>query len=767
MNSAEFISGARKIVQDNLLNQQFGVLALAHELGVSRSELYRRIKSTENKSASQFIREIRLEKAAELVKSRKYSIAEIAYMVGFNSPTYFSTCYKEYFGFSPSVRGENVFKTTARSSRESKKWVIPFVLGAISLLIFIGILSVNERHEIELEKSLAVLKFDYLGTDPKDSFLAIGLADEIINSLSNIDSLKVITGSSSFQIDKKEDFKKTGKNLGVNYLVDGSISYRKNQLRVTVKLVEVETGYQLWAKSYEEQFETFFEIQKEISERVADQLKVSFLPEEKFTLIGRRTTSIEAFELYLKAKKLGEERYEEAVTKAINWLEQAVKLDPSFAEAYAELSFLYGQWHYYGSLSREERDKMMGIFIKKALDLNPESPDVKLAKADYDFKNRNILNDSSEIISAFRAVLKMKPNSDRCSYRLYQVLRSIGKYDAAHEYLENTVRMDPLNSFYKIVLARDLFWKKNEREKGFRIIVEEGLKDNPKRGTVHFKALMLADQPSSDYLSAIKVINKALGEQPYTYGYLYWGTLLALDLNLVPLAKKYAQLIQIKYPDNPIYTYEPAFKLCIIESRYEDALDLTKIWLENKGLDEKIAFANLAKIYFLQGKFQQSEEILIQNFSHVFERIDNGQLTIDGIQLTDIAPIKSYIEVLREKGETNKAAFYSSFLCSYYNKHVQRVIWGEKMYAMDCYYLQDDINGFLSALNETFFITGNRLSIFSNLKSSRYAAFEDKADYQELFKQIDFETRLMSTEVITFLKEQGDWDTAWDEAIDN
>ena len=117
MNSAEFISGARKIVQDNLLNQQFGVLALAHELGVSRSELYRRIKSTENKSASQFIREIRLEKAAELVKSRKYSIAEIAYMVGFNSPTYFSTCYKEYFGFSPSVRGENVFKTTARSSR--------------------------------------------------------------------------------------------------------------------------------------------------------------------------------------------------------------------------------------------------------------------------------------------------------------------------------------------------------------------------------------------------------------------------------------------------------------------------------------------------------------------------------------------------------------------------------------------------------------------------------------------------------------------------
>ena len=97
---------------------------------------------------------------------------------------------------------------------------------------------------------MAVLKFDYLGTDPKDSFLAIGLADEIINSLSNIDSLKVITGSSSFQIDKKEDFKKTGSNLGVNYLVDGSISYRKNQLRVTVKLVEVETGYQLWAKSY-------------------------------------------------------------------------------------------------------------------------------------------------------------------------------------------------------------------------------------------------------------------------------------------------------------------------------------------------------------------------------------------------------------------------------------------------------------------------------------------------------------------------------------
>ena len=128
MSSNGFISRARQVVLDNLLNPQFGVSSLSDELGISRSELYRRIKEAEQKSASQFIREIRLERSLELLKTDQYSITEIAYMVGFNSPTYFSSSFKEYFGYSPSTADQNGHASAENADLESSKpvkWAIP------------------------------------------------------------------------------------------------------------------------------------------------------------------------------------------------------------------------------------------------------------------------------------------------------------------------------------------------------------------------------------------------------------------------------------------------------------------------------------------------------------------------------------------------------------------------------------------------------------------------------------------------------------------
>ncbi|NNC61239.1 MAG: helix-turn-helix transcriptional regulator, partial [Eudoraea sp.] len=135
MNSDDFISRARNTVLENLLNPQFGVVMLAKEMGISRSELYKRIKAIKNKSASQFIREIRLERALELIKTESYSFGEIAYMVGFSSPTYFSTSFKDYFGYSPSVSKQNGNVPKSEKIPKTKNRTIPLVLGAIAILI--------------------------------------------------------------------------------------------------------------------------------------------------------------------------------------------------------------------------------------------------------------------------------------------------------------------------------------------------------------------------------------------------------------------------------------------------------------------------------------------------------------------------------------------------------------------------------------------------------------------------------------------------------
>ncbi len=761
MNSEEFIFKAKQIVLNNLLNHQFGVETLAKELGIGRSELYKRIKAALNKSASQFIREIRLQKASELLDDNSHSIAEIAYLVGFNSPTYFSTCFKEYFGYSPSGLQDMPTVTHSDKRTRTKKWTLSLVTGVILLLILSWVFVGGNKAEIKPEKSLAVLKFDYLGSDPDESFLANGLAEEIVNSLSNIGSLKVITGFSSFQVEKDGKLENIGKRLGVNYLVDGTLSKDKDRIKASIMLIEAKTGYQLWAKSYEERFEDFFEMQEQISAKVVDQLKGSFIPDEESAFSTRRTTSIEAFQLYSKAYELGEKRSDESIREAINLLERAVDLDPQFAEAYAELSVLYGQKHYYGSLNKEERDKMMAKKVQKALELNSESPEVLFAKADYDFKRADLPKDSSDVIAQFRKVLEIKPNNARCNYRLYQLLRDVNQHTVAHGYLESAIQLDPLNGFYKTILARDFFWKWEEREKGFELI-EEVLKDNPERpGAVYFKALMLADEPRGDYLSAYKLLHEGLKEQPYTYGYLFWGTLITSDMDFLPLAKKYMSLIQLRFPHNYLYTYEPAFKVCIMERRFDDALDLTRIWVRDKWLEEKIGAARMAQVYYLKGDISASREILLKNFSDLFKKIEAGELAVDNFRDQEIGAVRTYIEVLRKEERYKDAMVFADFLCAYFKGDWVNSLAGNKSGLMECYYLQNNLDGFLNVIRESFFETKSRLAIYSSIKSLRYTAFEEHEEYQKLIEKIELETHRMRADLITYLKAEGDWDSSW------
>jgi TolB-like protein len=633
------------------------------------------------------------------------------------------------------------------------------------LIAAFGIFGMGNRDSNAQVHSLAVLKFDNLGSDSASSYMAHSLADEVLNSLSNLSMLKVVAASSSFQVDKSETCAKIGKGLGVDYLVDGSLSSLGNELKATVKLIDAKTGYQLWAESFVEDSEGIFELQEEISSQVANQLERTLPQDVRSKLKQRRTTNLEALELYLKAVRKGEVRYEDSIKQAIRWLERTVELDPDFAEAYAELSFLYGQLHYYGSLNLEDRDRIMAKNLAKALELDAQSPQVLLARADFLYKKRNLSRDSSEIISTFRRVLEMNPNNHRSSYRLYQVLRSIGKYRTAHAYLENAWSLDPLNALYNNVYARDLCWKWNEREKALGIILEQSSKESPSRGSIYFKALMLADQPGGNYLAAFKVIHEAIKQQPYIYGFQFWGRLLALDLDLVPIARKYAHLNQIQYPDNPIYTYEPAFEICLIENRYQDALDLTRIWMEDKGLDKRIGYVNQGRVYYLKGDSEKAKEILEKNFEDFFEKIENGKLSIAGIQPLDLGPIKTYIEVLRKESRHDSATVFADFLCSYFQANGLRIAWGARFDPLDCYYAQNDIDGFLETLSTSYFDPGHRLALYSNLRSSRYAAFEQNPEYKELFSRIESEVHRIRSEVIAYLKEEGDWDPAWDAAL--
>jgi hypothetical protein len=342
----------------------------------------------------------------------------------------------------------------------------------------------------------------------------------------------------------------------------------------------------------------------------------------------------------------------------------------------------------------------------------------------------------------------------------------MGHYNTSHNYLEKAVDLEPENSFYRTILARDLFWKRGQKERAYRILEEITNQENYHFSAVCFKAAMLVDLSDKGYLPAIQEIHKALDAAPYSDWYLYWGFQLSLDLDMIPLARKYNHLYAVKFPENPIYTYGTLMKLFVAERRFKDAMDHTAVWLNDQRLDSTTAAATLARMHYLKGDIKSSREILENHFSGLLNQIERGELRSGAIQPEDAEPIRTYAEVLQATGETGKSAHFADFLCRYYSDHADAVNHGNKVYPLDCLYLKGDFKGWLGAMEDVFFEKKERFRIYTQLKTLRYRELEKNPEYQELYARIEREIHNSRAEAISYLRESGDWDPAWDTALE-
>jgi len=236
-----FISNLTEIILANLGNEKFGVNELVHEAGISHYSLNRRLQAINKKSIKQFIREVRLQKALEMLQNEEVHVSEVAYKVGFGSPAYFNTCFHEFFGFSPgAVRKGDFIRSketdTANDINKLKRnfrsalFFIPAGLLVIMVLTFlvykVFLTNSPDNSDISLNygiKSLAVLPFDNLGEDITDQYVYDGIMEEIYNSLTKVKELRVISRTSAGQFrNAKGTISEIGKILGVDYIVEGS-----------------------------------------------------------------------------------------------------------------------------------------------------------------------------------------------------------------------------------------------------------------------------------------------------------------------------------------------------------------------------------------------------------------------------------------------------------------------------------------------------------------------------------------------------------------
>ena len=194
-----FLNKVYEAIDKNLANENFGVEELALEIGISRSQLHRKFKILTGKTTSQTIKELRLKKAMEMLQNNVATSSEISYKVGFGSPSYFNTCFHEYFGYPP---GKVKFKNSADKNRKKFLPKKPIIISLAVLLLvamvyfsyrFAKRTSAKNERSLIVDKSIAVLPFRNLSDEKENQYFADGQMEAVLNHLTRIPELRVIS----------------------------------------------------------------------------------------------------------------------------------------------------------------------------------------------------------------------------------------------------------------------------------------------------------------------------------------------------------------------------------------------------------------------------------------------------------------------------------------------------------------------------------------------------------------------------------------------
>jgi len=234
----------------------------------------------------------------------------------------------------------------------------------------------KEKHDQSIplaipKKSVAVLPFVNMSNDPDQEYFSDGVAEEILNSLSQLNDLKVAGRTSSFQFKGKNvDLRRLGHRLGVTTVLEGSVRKQHNRLRVTVQLINVEDGFHLWSEKYDREMDDIFAVQDEIALAVTEKLKITLLDTEREIITKTKTENKEAYDYYLKGRFYWNRRGP-GLKKGLEYFLKAVELDPEFSLAHAGIADTYALFAFHSILPPHEVIPRARQAAERAIHLAP------------------------------------------------------------------------------------------------------------------------------------------------------------------------------------------------------------------------------------------------------------------------------------------------------------------------------------------------------------------------------------------------------------
>jgi len=356
----------------------------------------------------------------------------------------------------------------ARNARLKVVATVVFVITAILLVWFQPWVMTEKPASIEQsisptgeQPSIAVLPFQTLSEEPNQDYFSDGVTNDIITDLSKFSNLLVIASNSVFVYKGKPvNVKQVGEELGVRYVLEGSIQKSGNSVRINAQLIDATTDRHLWAERYDFTLDDVFKVQDEITSTVVTSLQVILTDAEKELGAINLTDSIEAYDLYLRGRTYlkGTKR---SHLEARKLFDKAIKLDPEFAAAYAEKSFTYFS-SFIMPMSRDPRVvKGALVAAERAVELDDTLPLAYARLAWAYFATRQ----HAKAVTAARRGVALGPNDAEANVQLGNILNWAGKPEEGKQYIERAIRLNPHHPYYYLFYLGQSYYLEGDNDK--------------------------------------------------------------------------------------------------------------------------------------------------------------------------------------------------------------------------------------------------------------------------------------------------------------
>ncbi len=326
-------------------------------------------------------------------------------------------------------------------AKKSRNW---WAAPVIALILIIGLYLLYRNYSNkEAIKSIAVLPLKSFDSKNTDNDLRLRVMDSVITKLGTIESISVRPTSSTMKfVESDESAVEIGKKLLVDAILEGRIQREDNKLRITMQLVSVKTGTQIWSGQFDGEADKLLDLQSVISSKLLSELDLRLSKEQETILAKRPTSNSEAYEEYLKGRYFWNKRTPESLQSAITSFEKAIKLDPNFALAYAGLADVYCVLPEYTVSSEKDSYQLAQSNAKRALELDPNLAEAFTSLAFVEFWNNKNFAESEK---NFRRAIEINPNYATAHQWFANVLLARKNLAPAIEQMSKAQQLDPLS----------------------------------------------------------------------------------------------------------------------------------------------------------------------------------------------------------------------------------------------------------------------------------------------------------------------------------